>query len=95
MGIDRDRLLAAWVGTLQVMQPFLHRAMEAGVVVFVCVLTWLAFRWAMELGTLAVAEKGAVDLGVGAIIAAVLTPLSGLQGYVLAKYISAGNGAPK
>lgn len=72
--------------------PILHRAIEGSVVIFVCYLSWEAFHWSFEVGRGAVMEKGAVDIGVAAIIAAVLTPLSTLQGYVLSKYITSRNG---
>jgi len=83
------------ISLLKGLRPVFRSAVEGLVVIFVCYLSYLAFVWAMRVGGMAIMEKGTVDIGVAAILAAVLTPLSTLQGYVLSKYIQSRNGGNK
>jgi len=75
---------------LQALQPFIRRAIEGGIAIGVFLLSWKAFDWAMDIVWYADPASYAL---LAAPIAAVLGPLSLLQGYVLAKYIQSANGS--
>jgi len=82
----------AVVGVIKSLQPLLHRAIEGGIAVGTFCLSWKMYWWAATwLQTIDPAHL----VNAAAAVAAVLAPLSTLQGYVLAKYIRScvnGNG---
>jgi len=77
---------AGWTGTLRIAQGMAHRAIEGTLVLVVGVLSWEAFWWAFAYATAALAAKQDA-VGTAAVLAAILTPLAGLQGFTIAKYV--------
>lgn len=73
-------------------QPFIKRFIEGLIAVGTFVLSWKMYLWAADYIEKADPVNG---VAIAAMIAAVLGPLSTLQGYVLAKYITAAANGSK
>lgn len=84
-----------WTCTLNTLQPFLRRSVEVGVTIWGCWITTLAVKWSFTYAEKALGVAETTEIGVAAVIGAILGPLLTLTGYVVKKYLEHSKGTGK
>jgi hypothetical protein len=75
-----------WAAVLRVVQGMARRAIEGATVVVTLVISSQAYLWAFVYASAALVGKQD-PVGTAAVLAAILGPLTTLQGFVLVKYM--------